>query len=110
MRDTYFNGIVPTSGSGGGSGGDASAANQLTMITELQEIEADVESVHEDVERIRYQQFDIPQHDEIELTYVTSGNGLGEVQNVIYKLSSSEVARLTLSYDSSDNLITTILS
>jgi hypothetical protein len=46
----------------------------------------------------------IPEHDEIELTYVTSGNGIGEIGTVVYKLNSTTVATLTLSYDANDKL------
>ena len=48
-------------------------------------------------------------YDFIALTYVTSGNGIGEVETVTYKAggaSGTTVAVLTLTYDSSDNLET----
>lgn len=54
--------------------------------------------------------FQIPEYDEIELTYVTSGNGAGEIETVIYKVASSAVATLTLSYDSSDRLSGVVFS
>lgn len=44
------------------------------------------------------------EHDELEITYVPSGNGVGEVQTVVYKLASATVATLTLSYDASNRL------
>lgn len=43
-------------------------------------------------------------YDAIDLTYVASGNGVGEVETVTYKLSGSTVATLTLSYDASNRL------
>ena len=43
-------------------------------------------------------------YDEIVLTYVTSGNGIGEIETATYKLSSVTVATLTLSYDSQNRL------
>jgi len=43
-------------------------------------------------------------YDEINLTYVSAGNGIGEIETVIYKLSSSTIATLTLSYDGSNRL------
>jgi len=43
-------------------------------------------------------------YDSIELTYVSSGNGIGEVETVTYKLSSTTVATLTLSYDAQNRL------
>lgn len=45
-----------------------------------------------------------PEYDEIALTYVTSGNGTGEIETVIYKLSTVTQATLTLSYDANDKL------
>jgi hypothetical protein len=45
-----------------------------------------------------------PEYDEIELTYITSGNGTGEVETVIYKLDSVTQATLTLSYDANNRL------
>lgn len=44
------------------------------------------------------------EHDELEITYVAAGNGAGEVETVIYKLSAATVATLTLSYDASNRL------
>lgn len=43
-------------------------------------------------------------YDEIDLTYVASGNGVGQVQTAVYKASGTTVATLTLSYDSNNNL------
>ena len=42
--------------------------------------------------------------DEIVLTYVAAGNGVGEIETAVYKLASSTVATLTLSYDSNNRL------
>lgn len=47
-------------------------------------------------------------YDEIDLTYVPSGDGAGQIQTTIYKLASLTVATLTLSYDSSNRLITVV--
>lgn len=44
------------------------------------------------------------EYDEITLTYVSTGNGIGEIETVTYKLNSSTVATLTLSYDSQNRL------
>lgn len=49
--------------------------------------------------------FSVPEYDELSLTYVTSGNGLGQIETVVYLLSSTPVLTLTLSYDANDNLI-----
>lgn len=50
------------------------------------------------------------QHDELEITYVASGNGQGEIETVTYKLSAATVATLTLSYDASNRLTSVIKS
>ena len=51
----------------------------------------------------------IPKYDYIALTYVPSGNGVGEIQTVTYKtggLGGITVGELTLGYDASNRLIT----
>lgn len=50
----------------------------------------------------------IPPHDYISLTYVTSGNGVGEIETVTFKengASGQTVAILTLGYDATNKLI-----
>ena len=50
----------------------------------------------------------IPEHDYIGLTYVTAGNGTGEIETVTYKQGGDggdTVALLTLAYDGNNNLI-----
>jgi hypothetical protein len=49
--------------------------------------------------------FDIPRYDEIDIRYVPSGNGVGEIQYVIYSYHSVMVSMLTLTYNSSNKLI-----
>ena len=50
--------------------------------------------------------FEIPDHDQIVLTYVATGNnGADEIETVVYKLSGAIVQTLTLSYDTDDRLI-----
>jgi hypothetical protein len=49
----------------------------------------------------------IPKYDYIALTYVSAGNGTGEIQTVTYKTGGSggiTVAALTLGYDASNRL------
>ncbi len=48
--------------------------------------------------------FSIPEYDEIVLTYVASGNGIGEIETVVYKKTGDVIATLTLSYDANDKL------
>lgn len=50
------------------------------------------------------------QYDEIDLTYVPSGPGTGEIQTVTYKFQGSTVAILTMTYDGSNRLSTVIRS
>lgn len=48
--------------------------------------------------------------DEIDLTYIPSGNGAGQIGTVVYKLSTATIATLTLTYDGSNNLISVVKS
>jgi hypothetical protein len=51
----------------------------------------------------------IPQHDYVSLTYVASGNGVGEIETITYKkggASGATVAVTTLTYDATNNLVT----
>lgn len=48
--------------------------------------------------------------DEIQLTYVTSGNGIGEIATAVYKSSSTTVATLTMTYDSNNKLTNVVKS
>lgn len=50
------------------------------------------------------------EYDQIALTYVAAGNGVGEIETATYSLSGSPVATLTLSYDSSNRLINVVRS
>lgn len=50
------------------------------------------------------------EYDQISLTYVAAGNGAGEIETVIYKLSAATVATLTLVYDANDNLVDVLRS
>ena len=51
----------------------------------------------------------IPQHDYVTMTYVASGNGVGEIETITYKqggASGATVAVMTLGYDSNNKLET----
>jgi len=51
----------------------------------------------------------IPQHDFITLTYVASGNGVGEIETITYKVGGAAgqtVAVMTLAYDANNKLST----
>jgi len=54
--------------------------------------------------------FNIPIYDDINITYILSGNGEGEIETVVYEYESATVATLTLSYDAGNNLINVIQS
>ena len=49
-------------------------------------------------------------YDEINLTYVASGNGVGEIETVTYKKDSTTIATLTLSYNSDNKLSSVVKS
>lgn len=49
-------------------------------------------------------------YDSIQLTYITSGNGVGEIGTVTYKLTGVTVAVLVLSYDGSNRLVNVVKS
>jgi len=44
-------------------------------------------------------------YDSIALTYVAAGNGVGEIESLVYSSNGTVVATLTLSYDASNRLI-----
>ncbi len=53
----------------------------------------------------------VPQkYDEISLTYVAAGNGVGEIETATYKLNSATIATLTLSYNIANKLINVVRS
>lgn len=49
-------------------------------------------------------------YDNIELSYVASGNGAGEIETVVYKSGATTVATLTLTYDASNRISTIVRS
>jgi hypothetical protein len=53
----------------------------------------------------------VPQvYDNLEITYVTTGNGVGEIETVLYKVGVSTVRTATLSYDGNNKLSNVIWS
>lgn len=110
--------------------GKATEAKQDSIITELQDIEADIEAgnaaqataanqatgnaslsaIESDITDLnaRLAGSLVPEtHDYLELTYVAAGNGAGEIETVTYRTggaAGSIVATLTLTYDSSDRI------
>lgn len=50
--------------------------------------------------------FDFGKYTAITMTYVAAGNGVGEIETVVYKNGAETIATLTLAYDVSNNLAT----
>lgn len=48
--------------------------------------------------------FNIPPYDSSEITYVATGNGVGEIETVVYKNGGSVVATLTMAYNGDNKL------
>jgi hypothetical protein len=109
----------------GTSGGTATAANQLTEIALLTSIDNKEPTLGQkpmsgsEPVVIASDQSTVPVadltgklvpeiYDEIDLTYVVSGNGIGQIQTAVYKSLTLTVATLTLTYDI-DNRISTIV-
>ena len=79
--------------------GGATAANQTTEIALLTQLE------------LRLAGALVPEnYDEIALTYVVAGNGIGEIATSTYKLASVTIKTLTLSYDASNRLSNVLAS
>jgi hypothetical protein len=49
-------------------------------------------------------------YNEIDLTYIMSGNGTGQIGTAVYKLSGSTVKTLTLTYNASNQLTSVVAS
>lgn len=49
-------------------------------------------------------------YDEVDLTYVPSGNGAGQIATVVYKLESITVATVTMTYNSDNKLVSSVRS
>lgn len=81
----------------------STSANQATIISSLSNIESDINDLE-----TRLAGALVPEtFDHLDLTYVASGNGQGEVETVVYKTGGSggaTVATLTLAYDGNNNV------
>lgn len=86
---------------------DASQSHQVTETN----LSNSFDAANNAIQTVQLAQL-VPQtYDSIELTYVTAGNGLGEIETVTYKqggTGGTQVALLTLSYDASNNLISVV--
>lgn len=93
---------VPVSGTVAVTG-VATAANQATQITSLSSINtAIITKMSGSLVPVAF--------DEVALTYVPSGAGVGQVATAVYKLAASTVKTLTMSYDGSDRLSDVVAS
>ena len=54
--------------------------------------------------------FAITEFDEVDITYVLAGNGIGEISTVIYKLATVTLSTLTLTYNASNQLTNVLKS
>ena len=82
--------------------GAATASNQSTTNASLSNIESDINDLN-----AKLASGLVPEvYDNIAITYVTAGNGIGEIETVVYKLIAATIATLTLTYDVNDKLST----
>lgn len=80
--------------------GKSTEAKQDTMITSLSNIESDINNLES-----RLAGNLVPEEfNDIQISYVTSGNGIGEIETVEYRQGASLVKTLTLSYDAENKL------
>jgi len=79
--------------------GAATAANQATEITALNALNARTSGSLVPLE-----------FDEIDLTYVTVGNGIGQIETAEYKLATVLVRTLTMTYNGDDKLASVVAS
>jgi len=76
-----------------------------------QVIEASFDPLYEAIDVVNIGGSLVPDlYDEIDLTYVTVGNGIGQIETATYKLSTLNIATLTLTYDSSNRIIKVVRS
>lgn len=95
---------------------DTSSANGANLSKELNDIETALDDVSTETKQDaiiteinKIVGFEIGDYDYIALTYVSGGNGDGEIETVIYKdggAGGTTKATLTLAYDASDRIST----
>jgi len=120
--------IVSGGGGGGGGPADSTAANQTLQITEAQSTNTKLDSLIagqstsdtteakqdaliaklEEVRVLLDNLRDEPKHDTKTITYVASGNGVGEVETIVYSLAASTVLTRTFFYNG-DNKVTSVV-
>ena len=92
-----------TSG-GGGIASEVDATITGSTVTLDVNIESQASPLEVEVQNQVSTPYGIGEYDETEFTYVSSGNGEGEIETVVYKLNTQTVATLTYAYDSEDRL------
>ncbi len=109
--DTFFilRYITPRYGSDGSTVTTIDPAGLATSANQVLEI-ADLDSIKTSLLTKLTGSLVPTAFDEIDLTYVPSGNGVGQVQTAVYKLAASTVKTLTLTYDSSNRIATVVAS
>jgi len=85
--------------------GASTSANQATEIASLSSIATNTANLSRLTGALVPTAFD-----EIDLTYITSGNGTGSIGTAVYKLATVTVKTLTLTYDASNRLSTVVAS
>lgn len=94
-----------TSGGGGGIASEVDATITGSTVTLDVNIESQDSPLEVEVQNQVASPYGIPEYNETEFTYVSSGNGEGEIETVVYKLNGTSVATLTYTYDAEDRLI-----
>lgn len=86
--------------------GAATAANQTSEISQLSTIATATAALNQrtagSLTPVAY--------DEIDLTYVPSGNGAGQIQTASFRLVGTLVKTITLTYDASNRIATVVAS
>lgn len=86
--------------------GASTSANQTSEITQLTAINASTAALN-----TRLAGALVPvAFDEVDITYITVGNGTGQAGTVQYRLATVLVKTLTLTYDASNRLSTVVAS
>jgi len=96
LIDNYFYGMEYGGGGGGGPVDYSTATLQTSQLSELQDLNTELATLNNKTAGALVNN----KFDEKELVYLPSG----DIDYISYKLASSEVARVTFSYDVDGNL------
>jgi hypothetical protein len=116
LKANYFNGFDYTAFGGGWPTDYATDTNQTTNIAKVTDVETAVDNVELAVSDVEIDVEAIASkmssglvsevHDNKLIVYLVAGPAIGEIDYVAFKSGVTEVARLTMGYDGSGNLIT----